>query len=131
MTQSPLQPTVGELLATMTTQVSTLIKDEIELVKTQLAEKGKLLGVGVGLFVGAALFGFLALLVLITTAILALALVLPAWAAALIIAVVLLLVAGALAFIGKKQLDAGNQINPDIGANVKQDIEVVKEGLQS
>lgn len=130
MTQSPLQPTVGELLATMTTQVSTLIKDEIELVKTQLADKGKLLGVGVGLFVGAALFGFLALLVLITTAILALALVLPAWAAALIMGGVLLLIAAVLGLIGKKQLDAANQVKPDVAGNVKQDIEVVKEGLQ-
>lgn len=130
MTQSPLQPTVGELLATATTQFSTLVKDEIELVKTQLADKGKKMGMGIGLFVGAALMGFFALCVLIATAIIALDLVLPTWAAALIVAGVLLLIAGVLAMVGKKSLDASNEIQPDVAGNVKQDIDVVKEGLQ-
>lgn len=130
MTQSPLQPTLGELVATITTQLSNLVKGEVDLLKAQVAEKGQKFGIGAGLFAGAAFFGFFAFATLVATAVLALALVLPAWAAALIVAVVLLLIAGLLAFIGKKSIDAGNEVKPEIKDNLKTDVDVIKDGIK-
>src|SRR3712207_8994988 len=59
------------------------------------------------LFPYTTLFRSLGLCVLVATAVLALDVVLPAWLAALIVAVVLLAVAGVLALIGKKDVQQG------------------------
>lgn len=127
---SPLQPTLGELFATLTQQIQSLLRGEVALLKAQVKEKGQKMGLGIGLFVGAAVFAGLAGLVLVATAILALALVLPAWLAALIVAVVFLLIAAVLGLVGKKQLDAANRVKPAIKENIQQDITIVKEGLK-
>lgn len=127
---SPLQPTLGELFATLTQQIQSLLRGEVALLKAQVKEKGQKMGLGIGLFVGAAVFAGVAGLVLVATAILALALVLPAWLAALIVAVVFLLIAAVLGLVGKKQLDAANRVKPAIKENIQQDITIVKEGLK-
>ena len=65
-----------------------------------------------------------------TAAILALALVLPGWAAGLIVAVVLFLVAGVLALLGKKDLrQATPPLPTDTLASVQADIDTVKQGI--
>jgi hypothetical protein len=128
---SPLQPTLGELIASLSQQLTTLVKGEVELAKAQVAEKGKSMGLGIGLFVGAGLFGFFAFAVLVATAVLGLANALPAWLAALIVGVALLLLAGLLAFVGKKALDKAKEVKPEPVANLKQDIEIVKDGFTS
>lgn len=128
---SPLQPTLGELIASLSQQLTTLVKGEVELAKAQVAEKGRSMGLGIGLFVGAGLFGFFAFAVLVATAVLGLANVLPAWLAALIVGVALLLLAGLLAFVGKKALDKAKEVKPEPVANLKQDIEIVKDGFTS
>lgn len=128
---SPLQPTLGELIASLSLQLTTLVKGEVELAKAQVAEKGKSMGLGIGLFVGAGLFGFFAFAVLIATAILGIATALPAWLSALIVGVALLLLAGLLAFVGKKALDKAKEVKPEPVANLKQDIEIVKDGFTS
>src|SRR3546814_11132116 len=69
--------------------------------------KAKHTGIGAGLFGGAGIFALFGLGTLIATAILALALVLDAWLAALIVAVVLFLIAGLAGLFGKKQIDEG------------------------
>lgn len=127
---SPLQPTLGELFATLTQQIQSLLRGEVALLKAQVKEKGQKMGLGIGLFVGAAVFAGVAGLVLVATAILALALVLPAWLAALIVAVAFLLIAAVLGLVGKKQLDAANRVKPAIKENIQQDITIVKEGLK-
>ena len=74
--------------------MSTLVRDEMRLAQAEMTQKGKKAGLGIGLFSVAGLLAFFGLAVLITTAILALALVLPAWLAALIVTVVLFAGAG-------------------------------------
>jgi len=58
--------------------------------------------------------------------------VLDAWLAALIVAVLLLVVAGVLGLLGKKSLEKGVPPTPERTAeNVKQDVQAVKEGIRS
>jgi uncharacterized membrane protein YqjE len=126
------RPSMGELFSRLSEQTSRLVRSEIELAKSELSRKAKAGAIGAGLLGGAALFGFFAFAVLIATVILALSNVLEPWLAALIVAVVLLLIAGVLAFLGKKSLDKGVPPKPERTAeNVKQDVEAVKEGLRS
>ena len=66
--------------------------------------------------------------VLIAAAVLGLALVLPAWLAALIVGVVVLAIAGIAALVGKKQLD---QAVPERAvASVKTDVAEIKESIK-
>jgi uncharacterized membrane protein YqjE len=119
---------LGELFKDLTEQMSRLVRDEVQLAKVELQEKGKQAGVGAGLFGGAGLVAVLGLQALVACAILALALVMDAWLAALIVGVVLLAIAGVLALIGRSRIRKATPPVPrQAVAGVKQDIEVVKE----
>ena len=80
------------LIGELPDRVSNLVRAEIDQVKAELSYKAKHFGIGAGLIAAAAFVGIFLLGTLITTGILALALVLPAWAAALIVSGVLLLI---------------------------------------
>jgi hypothetical protein len=121
--------TLGALVHDLSEQTSALVRSEIELAKAELAVKGKNAGMGAGLFGAAGILGLFGLGVLITTAILALALVLPAWAAALIVAVVLFAVAGIAALVGKGKVSKATPAAPERAVEgVKQDVETIKGG---
>lgn len=85
---------VGELVSDLSDEVKRLVRDEIRLGVFELQHKGKKMGFGAGLFGAAGLFALFGVGALVTTAILALALVVPGWLAALIVAVALFLIAG-------------------------------------
>ena len=126
----PADASTGQLITRLTEQISTLVRSEARLAQAEVTQKAKRLGIGAGLFGGAGLFAFFGLATLITTAILALALVLPAWLAALIVAVVLFAVAGVLALIGKTDVEKGSPPLPtEAIAGVQADIATVKEGM--
>jgi uncharacterized membrane protein YqjE len=55
---------LGELFGEMTTDLSTLMRKEVELAKVEAKEEASRLGKGVGMFAGAGLAGWLALLFL-------------------------------------------------------------------
>lgn len=121
--------TLGALVHDLSEQTSALVRSEIELAKAELAVKGKNAGMGAGLFGAAGILGLFGLGVLITTAILALALVLPAWAAALIVAVVLFAAAGIAALVGKGKVSKATPAAPERAVEgVKQDVETIKGG---
>ena len=127
----PQEPSTGQLISDLTTQISRLVRDEARLAEAEVTQKAKRLGVGAGLFGGAGLFAFFGLAALITTAILALALVLPAWLSALIVAVVLFVIAGVLALVGKKDVQQGSPPVPtEAIASTKADIQTVKESAR-
>jgi uncharacterized membrane protein YqjE len=120
-------PTLGALVNQLTTQVPELIRSELQLAQAEVAEKGKRVGLGVGMFSGAGLMAFFGFGTLLATIILALALVMDAWLAALIVTVVLFLVAGALALLGKNQVQEATPLAPERAVEgVKEDIATVK-----
>ena len=98
--------------------------------QAEVTQKAKRLGVGIGLFGGAGVVALLGGGARVTAAILALALVLPGWAAGLIVAAVLVLVAGVLALLGKKDVQqAAPPLPTDTLASVQADIDTVKRGI--
>ena len=121
----------GQLIGQLTEQISRLVRDEARLAQAEVTQKAKRLGVGAGLFGGAGLVAFFGLAVLIAAVVLALALVVPGWLAALIVAVVLFAVAGVLALVGKKDVEKGAPPVPtEAIASTKQDIATVKESAR-
>jgi Putative Actinobacterial Holin-X, holin superfamily III len=101
---------LSELSKDLANQTSALAQKEIELAKAELAQKGKRLSVAFG---AAGLIGLYALGALTAAAILALAIVLDAWLAALIVAAGYGAIAGILALTGKQKVDEGTPPVPE------------------
>jgi tetrahydromethanopterin S-methyltransferase subunit G len=114
----------GELLKDLSQQTGTLVRQEVELAKAELAQKGKQLGAGAGLVVGAAVVALLALGALTACLIAALASAMPKWLAGLILAVVYAAIAAALAVVGRGRIQKAAPPAPE------QTIETVKEDVQ-
>jgi uncharacterized membrane protein YqjE len=124
---SGADPTLGALVNQLTTEVPELIRSEIRLAQAEMAEKGKRAGIGIGMFSGAGLLAFFGFGTLLATAILALALVMDAWLAALIVTVVLFIAAAVLALMGKNKVQEATPAMPERAVvGVKEDIATVK-----
>ena len=99
------QPSVGELVRRASEHVSTLVRDEIELARTELSDSVKRAGVGGGLLAAAAavlLFSIPFLFVVIAELLVEIGLL--RWLAYLIVWVLFLLVALVLALLGRQSL---------------------------
>jgi putative superfamily III holin-X len=117
----------GELVSQLSAQVSQLVRDELQLALAELKQKGKRAGIGAGLGGAAGVLSLYGLGALVVTVIAALALVLPVWASALIVGVVLIAVGGVLALVAKKRIQAGTPPVPEQAiASTKRDVETVK-----
>lgn len=120
-------PSVGELVSQLSSQTSRLIRDEMRLAQVEFKESIKHAGLGAGLMSGTALLALLGSASLVTAAIAALSLALPLWASAVIVAVALFAAAAVAALIGKKQLEEASPTPEMTVANLKDDIQVVKD----
>ena len=114
---------IGELLKQLSEETTTLVKQELDLAKAEMTQKGKQAGTGVGLLGGGGVAGLMALIALTLTLIYLLDTFMKTWIAALIVTVLWGAVAGALALKGKKELQ---EVNPA----PEQTIETVKEDVQ-
>jgi len=125
----PTEPSTGELVNRLTQQTTELVRSEIQLAKVEMTEKAKHAGVGAGLFGGAGIIALYGVGTLLATIILALSLIMDAWIAALIVTVVLFVIAGVAALMGKKQVSQATPAAPKKTIdNVKRDVETVKGG---
>jgi peptidoglycan/LPS O-acetylase OafA/YrhL len=126
-TTAPHDASLGDLVAKLQTETSALIRDEMRLAQLEMSRKGKYAGIGAGLFGGAAFLGYFGVATLVAAAVLGLAEVVPAWAAALIVAGALFLVAGVAALFGKKELgQVGPPVPTEAIESVKLDLTAVK-----
>jgi len=107
MASTTRTPSLVELVADLPNRVTGLVQAEIQLLKTEVIGKLKALGIGAGVLLGAVIVLGFAVGVLLTAAVLALALVLPGWLAALIVAAFLIIVAAILGLIGWRILKKG------------------------
>ncbi|WP_395308631.1 phage holin family protein [Mycobacterium sp. AMU20-3851] len=121
------QASIPELVNQLTTQTSRLVRDEIRLAQKEFQMAAKRTGIGAGLFSTAGLLAFVGLLAMVAAAIAALALVLPVWAAAVIVGAVLFVAAGIAGLVGKKQVEQAPAAAQDVVANLSEDVHVVKE----
>lgn len=130
----PDQQSIGQLISRLGEQAARLVRAEIDLAKAELAAKAKAAGIGIGLLLGAAFFGWFTVAVAIVTVILALTEAFSPWLAALIVFALLALITGVLALIGVKSLKKASPPQPEKAiAGLKEDVETVsrsvKEGL--
>ena len=128
MSESPSKKrSLFALIADLPKLFGDLVREEIAQLKAEVTGKLKHAGIGIGMFAAAAVFALFALGVLIVAAVLGIAEALPAWLAALIVAVALLIITGILAIIGVAQLKRGVPPTPTLTIrSVKQDVNAVK-----
>jgi uncharacterized membrane protein YqjE len=133
-TESPREAdrSLGELLRELGDEISTLVRAELALAKVEIVEKSKPAVASAGMFGGTAVLGLGAFGAFTAFVIALIALALPVWAAALIVAVAYGAIAGALAMIGKKKLhDVGSLALEQTAQTVKEDIEWIKTRAKS
>lgn len=115
------------LIADLPRLVRELIEAEIAAFKAEVVGKLKAAGIGAGFLVTAGAFAFFGVLVLTAAGVLALALVMPGWAAALVVGGVLIVLAAIAAAIGVQQLRHGIPPTPtQTLESVKEDVRVMR-----
>ena len=124
------EPTLGALVHQLSEEIPQLVRSEIRLAQAEVAEKGRAVGIGIGMFSAAGLLGFFAMATLVAAAVLGLAEALPAWASALIVAAVLLVVAGIAGLVGRKKVTDGPLKPERAVAGVQKDVAAVKEAAR-
>jgi len=117
----------GELVKTMTEQVSVLIRDELKLAQLEMTSKGKQAALGAGMFGASGVVALYGVGCLLACAIIAISGAVAAWLAALIVGVVLLAAAGLAALLGKQRMNKATPPLPGQAvADVKADVEEIK-----
>jgi uncharacterized membrane protein YqjE len=117
---------IGELVKELSSQTSALVRQEIELARAELQQKGKLAGKGAGMLGGAAAAALLALGALTAGVIALLDLAMATWVAALIVMALWAIVALVLAKAGQKSLQKTTPPAPQTVETVKEDIQWAK-----
>jgi MFS family permease len=121
----------ADLIKQLSEQTSRLVRQEMELARTELTIKGKRAGAGAGMFGAAGVIGLYAGGALIAAIIGALSLAMDVWLAALIVAVVLGAVAAVIALAGKKKVqEALPPVPEDSVESVKEDVQWTKTRAQ-
>ena len=117
----------AELLRELGDEFRTLMRQELELAKVEMVQKGKRAGIGVGMFGAAGLVGFVACLAITACLVAALATGMAVWLAALIVAVVYAAIAAVLALVGRNRVkEATPPVPEQTVESVKEDVEWAK-----
>ena len=120
----------GELVRKLSTQLSELVHRELELARTELTAKGKRAGAGAGLAGAGGVVALFGVGTLVAAAVAGLATVVPVWLSALIVGVVLLLVAGVLALVGRGRLRGATPPVPEQAVRgVQSDVSAVRNAV--
>jgi uncharacterized membrane protein YqjE len=122
------QRSTGELVRSLSEQVSVLVRDELRLAQLELTRKGRQAGSGAGLLGASGLLACYGVACLLACVIIALSAAVAAWLAALIVGAALLVLAVAGALAGKGRLrEAAPPVPTESAGSVRTDIETIKE----
>ncbi len=125
------EQSLPDLLKRLSQETATLVRQEIGLAKAEVAQTGKKAGIGIGLVGAAGVVALLGLGALTACFILALNAVMPAWLAALIVAVVYGAVAVLLGLRGKEKVQEATPPARQTMETVKEDVEWAKNPTRS
>jgi uncharacterized membrane protein YqjE len=123
---------MADLVRELSSQVSVLVRQEVELAKAEVTEKGKKAGLGAGMLGGAGAAALLMLGSLTAFLIVVIALAIPDWAAALCVTGLWAAIAGLLALRGREKVrEVGKPVPEKTVDTVKEDVEWLKDPTRS
>ena len=118
---------LSEVAQDLTRDLSLLVRQEVELAKSEMAKKGRVAAPGLGMIGGAGVVGLMAAGALTAFLILTLSIVLDEWLSALIVGVALSGAAYVLGKQGKERVEeAGSPLPEQTIETVKEDVEWAK-----
>lgn len=124
--EAPQRP-LSELLTSMTTELTTLFRQEVELAKVEVRQEASKAGQAVGMLAGAAIAALIGILLIAMAAAFGLSELIPTGWAFLIVGLLIAAVAGALAAAGRKRLQTINPMPDQTIETLKQDAQTIKE----
>ena len=128
----PREQSIGELVKDLASETSTLVRQEIDLAKAEMTDRGKRMGKGAGLLGAAALTGLLAAGALTACLVAVLDLAMTTWLAALVVTAAFGAIAAALALTGRKQIrEAAPPVPEQAIDSVKEDVQWAKTRTRS
>ncbi|MDO9379679.1 MAG: phage holin family protein [Nocardioidaceae bacterium] len=113
---------VGQILGDITTDLTSMVRQELELAKTEAKQEVTKLGTGAGLLGAAGLAGWLFLVFFSLFAVYLLDQAVDAWLAALVVAVVWGAAAAVLALLGRQKIQQANLQLPTTQQSIKEDL---------
>ncbi|MFF5881931.1 phage holin family protein [Streptomyces sp. NPDC012589] len=113
-------PSVGQLLSAVTSDLQTLFRKEVELAKAEVKQEASTAGKAAGMYGGAGFAGYMVLLFLSLAAVLGLSNVMDGGWAALIVTAVWAVVAGVLFLMGRARMRT-------VSPTPEQTVETMKE----
>ena len=125
------QRTIGELIATLSEQISSLIHDEIQLIQQNIKAKFTKIGAGGVVLAIAVLLLLLVIPLLVLAAVAGFAEIMPWWAAFLVVSGILLLIVLGLVFTAALLIKASNKHAIDPKGAIIRDIDAVKKGFKN
>jgi hypothetical protein len=117
---------LGDIVSDVTQNLTTLIRQEMDLAKTEMKQEVAKVGKGAGLLGGAGLAGWFLLLFASLTLMYGLNEFMPIWVAALIVTAIWAVVAAVLALTGKKAIKEANPQLPETQQTLKEDVQWAK-----
>ena len=112
------RPSVGELFSDVATDVSTLVRQEVELAKAELRQSAARAGKGAGMLAGAGISGYMVLLFVSVAAWWGIGDATGLGWSALIVAAIWLIVAAILGLMGRREISAVSGV-PQTAQTVK------------
>jgi len=118
---------LGELISRTTSDLSDLLRSEVELAKVELKEEASTIGKAGAMMGGAALTGYLAVTLLCFAAAWGLSEVVPEGVAFLIVGLIVAAVAGVLYLIGRKRLENFEPVPRQTVETIQEDVQWAKQ----
>ena len=125
------QPTLGELIARISENISALVRGEIDLAKVKGQRMAKDMGLGAGLLGAAGVLALFIFGLLLGSLTVGLSHVMPLWAAFLVVALILTVIAVPLALIGIKRIKAAKAEAPAPQEGLRESVTLVKDAIAS
>jgi hypothetical protein len=123
-------PSLGDLFGDLSRDFTTLMRQEVELAKTELREEAAKAGKAGGMFGGAAVAGYMCLLLLSFAAAWGLSEVIPEGFAFLIVAAVYGIAAAVLFMKGRSQMREVRPVPDETVETLKEDVQWAKAPLK-
>ncbi len=122
---------MGDLVQQLSQQTAALVRQEMRLAQVELQEKGKRAGIGAGMFGGAGLVALYGVGAVVAAVIMLAATAVEPWVSALIVGAVLLITAGILALLGRRQVEQATPPKPERAMeSVQDDVEHIRERVR-
>jgi MFS family permease len=119
----------GTVVASAVNGFRTLAREHVDLLKLEVSEAASVRGKGVGMMGAAVVVAMYAVGFLAAAGAVALALVLPMWAAILVVGVLLGSIAGVLILIGRRTLRTAPPATPRTQETLKEDAKWAKQQI--